>query len=45
LRSRSPRWGHRPRTNPDGSDGVDLYLDRDAFPEGFAGDVDPETAA
>ena len=31
--------------NPDGSDGVDLYLDRDAFPETFAGDVDPETAA
>ena len=34
-----------PFTNPDGSDGVDLYLDRDAFPEAFAGDVEPETAA
>lgn len=31
--------------NPDGSEGVDLYLDREAFPEAFAGDVDPETAA
>ena len=30
-----------PVTNPDGSEGVDLYLDREAFP----GDVDPETAA
>ena len=34
-----------PFTNPDGSDGVDLYLDRDLFPEAFAADVDPETAA
>jgi pimeloyl-ACP methyl ester carboxylesterase len=33
-----------PFTNPDGSDGVDLYLDREAFHEAFAGDVDPETA-
>jgi pimeloyl-ACP methyl ester carboxylesterase len=33
-----------PFTNPDGSDGVDLYLDREAFPEAFAADVDPETA-
>ena len=33
-----------PFTNPDGSDGVDLYLDRALFPEAFAGDVDPETA-
>jgi pimeloyl-ACP methyl ester carboxylesterase len=32
-------------TNPDGSEGVDLYLDRELFPEAFAGDVDPETAA
>jgi pimeloyl-ACP methyl ester carboxylesterase len=34
-----------PFTNPDGSEGVDLYLDRDLFPEAFAADVDPETAA
>lgn len=34
-----------PYTNPDGSDGVDLYLDRQLFPEAFAADVDPETAA
>jgi pimeloyl-ACP methyl ester carboxylesterase len=34
-----------PFTNPDGSEGVDLYLDRELFPEAFAGDVDPETAA
>jgi len=33
-----------PFKNPDGSDGVDLYLDRDGFPEAFAGDVNPETA-
>jgi pimeloyl-ACP methyl ester carboxylesterase len=33
-----------PFTSPDGTDGVDLYLDRDAFPEAFAGDVDTETA-
>jgi pimeloyl-ACP methyl ester carboxylesterase len=33
-----------PFTNLDGSDGVDLYLDRDLFPEAFAADVDPETA-
>ena len=33
-----------PFKNPDGSDGVDLYLDRDAFHEAFARDVDPETA-
>ena len=31
--------------DPDGSEGVDLYLDRELFPEAFAGDVDPETAA
>jgi pimeloyl-ACP methyl ester carboxylesterase len=34
-----------PFTNPDGSEGVDLYLDREAFPEAFCADVDPETAA
>jgi pimeloyl-ACP methyl ester carboxylesterase len=34
-----------PFTNPDGSEGVDLYLDRELFPEAFAADVDPETAA
>jgi pimeloyl-ACP methyl ester carboxylesterase len=34
-----------PFNNPDGSEGVDLYLDRDLFPEAFAADVDPETAA
>ena len=34
-----------PFTNPDGSEGVDLYLDRELFPEAFAGDVDAETAA
>ena len=33
-----------PFTNPDGSEGVDLYLDREAFPEAFCADVDPETA-
>jgi pimeloyl-ACP methyl ester carboxylesterase len=33
-----------PLKNPDGSDGVDLYLDRDAFHEVFAADVDRETA-
>jgi pimeloyl-ACP methyl ester carboxylesterase len=31
-------------TNPDGSEGVDLYLEQDAFPAAFAGDVDYETA-
>jgi pimeloyl-ACP methyl ester carboxylesterase len=30
--------------NPDGGEGVDLYLDREVFPEAFAADVDPETA-
>jgi pimeloyl-ACP methyl ester carboxylesterase len=34
-----------PFTAPDGSEGVDLYLDRDAFHEAFAADLDPETAA
>ena len=34
-----------PFTNPDGSEGVDLYLDRDLFPEAFAADVDTDTAA
>ena len=34
-----------PFSNADGSEGVDLYLDRDLFPEAFAADVDPETAA
>ena len=34
-----------PFTAPDGSEGVDLYLDRDAFHEAFAADVDPDTAA
>ena len=34
-----------PFTASDGSEGVDLYLDRDAFREAFAADVDPETAA
>jgi pimeloyl-ACP methyl ester carboxylesterase len=34
-----------PFTNPDGSEGVDLYLDRELFPDAFAADVDPETAA
>ena len=33
-----------PFTNPDGSEGADLYLDQEAFPATFAGDVDPETA-
>ena len=33
-----------PFKNPDGSEGVDPYLDRDLFPEAFAADVDPETA-
>jgi hypothetical protein len=34
-----------PFKNPDGSEGVDLYLDLEVFPETFAADVDPETAA
>ena len=34
-----------PFTNPDGSEGTDLFLDPDAFREAFAADVDPETAA
>src|SRR4051795_791115 len=34
-----------PFTASDGSEGVDLYLDRDAFHEAFAADVDPQTAA
>jgi pimeloyl-ACP methyl ester carboxylesterase len=34
-----------PFTAADGSEGVDLYLDRDAFHEAFAADVDPATAA
>ena len=34
-----------PFTNPDGSEGVDLYLAPEAFREAFAADVDPETAA
>jgi pimeloyl-ACP methyl ester carboxylesterase len=34
-----------PYTGPDGSEGADLYLDRTAFREAFAADVDPETAA
>ena len=34
-----------PFTAPDGSEGIDLYLDRDAFHAAFAADVDPETAA
>ena len=33
-----------PFTNPDGSEGVDLYLDQEAFPAAFAGDVDVDTA-
>ena len=34
-----------PYTNPDGSEGADLYLDPEAFGEAFAADVDPATAA
>ena len=34
-----------PYTGPDGSEGADLYLDRNAFRETFAADVDPDTAA
>jgi pimeloyl-ACP methyl ester carboxylesterase len=34
-----------PFTNPDGSEGTDLYLATEAFREAFAADVDPETAA
>ena len=33
-----------PFTNPDGSEGVDLWLDRELFPAAFAVDVDLETA-
>src|ERR687894_35985 len=33
-----------PFTAADGSEGADLYLDREAFREAFAADVDPETA-
>jgi hypothetical protein len=32
-----------PFTNPNGSEGVDLYLDQNAFPAVFAGDVAPDT--
>ena len=34
-----------PFTNPDGSEGTDLYLAPEAFREAFAADVNPETAA
>jgi pimeloyl-ACP methyl ester carboxylesterase len=34
-----------PFTNPDGSQGTDLYLAPEAFREAFAADVDAETAA
>src|ERR671921_1222869 len=34
-----------PFTGPHGSEGVDLYLDREAFHGTFAADVDPQTAA
>src|SRR3954462_7239259 len=34
-----------PFTEPDGSEGADLYLDREAFREAFAADVDTETSA
>src|SRR5207244_7653722 len=34
-----------PFTNPDGSEGADLFLDAELFREAFAADVDPETAA
>ena len=34
-----------PFTAPDGSAGTDLYLDREAFHEAFAADVDAQTAA
>jgi pimeloyl-ACP methyl ester carboxylesterase len=34
-----------PFTDADGSEVVDLYLDRGLFPEAFAADVDPDTAA
>ena len=47
--SKAAWWGPsirpEPFTGPDGSEGVDLYLDRDAFHAAFAADVDPETAA
>jgi pimeloyl-ACP methyl ester carboxylesterase len=33
-----------PFKHPDGSDGVDLYLDRDAFHDAFAADVDADAA-
>ena len=34
-----------PFTNADGSEGADLYLDRDAFHDAFAADVDQDTAS
>jgi pimeloyl-ACP methyl ester carboxylesterase len=34
-----------PYTAADGSEGTDLFLDPEAFPEAFAADVDPATAA
>jgi hypothetical protein len=34
-----------PYTNPDGSEGTDLYLDPEVFRDTFAADVDPATAA
>src|SRR5215204_1088709 len=33
-----------PFSNPNSTGGVDLYLDQEAFPAAFAGDVDPEAA-
>ncbi len=33
-----------PFIGPDGSQGVDLYIDQERFHAAFAGDVDPETA-
>ena len=41
-------WGPRSgpfRSNPDGSEGTDLYLAPEAFREAFAADVDPAMAA
>jgi pimeloyl-ACP methyl ester carboxylesterase len=39
-----PALRPHPITNPDGSEGVDFYIDQEAFLTAFAGDVDRETA-
>src|SRR3712207_5261115 len=40
-----PALRPRPFTVAEGTEDVDLYIDQAAFPEAFAADVEPETAA